>query len=432
MRRLLALGLLAFSLMTGSANAKSVYTQGLSVVGYTVDEIPPLRSDTAYPVCGTGWYENINYTWDYPQNLFGDCGWDRFMLHYTGFITLPVGVESVRFGVASDDGSDVTIGDTNFGGWYDKGCSVDYSDRVVLPTGKPLKLDAWMYENGGNTCFMLFWQFGADNADWEIVPASAFTQSDVVAITVPISTLPETTTPTPVSTTTSQLVTTTVSPSSTFVSPVSTNEIPVVVTTTVLELPSPSETTFISTSTSVVVPQVTTISSVVSTTVEPESTTSVAKSAPKPTTTTSTYTTTTIPEPTTTPTTPLAPTTTVETSKETPALLTPTAHYDSPAAILEAVSDPVALENASPAAIDAIFVAINEQTLSDAQGVAIVKAVQHASKKVRASFEKNVNVFAGHTDTYVPLGSSVPVRSRRVIIVSSVLIAIPPPKGKKK
>lgn len=423
MRRLLALGLLAFSLMTGSANAKPVYTQGLSVVGYTVDEIPPVRSDTAYPVCGEGFYENINYTWDYPQNLFGDCGWDQFMLHYTGFITLPVGVESVRFGIASDDGSDVTISGTNFGGWYDKGCSVDYSDRVELPANEPLELDAWMYENGGGTCFMLFWQFGSDNADWEIVPASAFTQFDVVAITVPISTLPETTMPTPVLTTTSQLVTTTVSPSSTF-SPVSTNEIPVVVTTTVLELPSPSETTFISTSTSLVVSQVTTT--------EPETTTSVARTAPKTTTTTSTYTTTTIPEPTTTPTTPLAPTTSVETSKETPALLTPSAHYDSPEAILEAVSDPVALENASPAAIDAIFVAIDEQTLSDAQGMAIVKAVQHASKKVRASFEKNVNVFAGHTDTYVPLGSSVPVRSRRVIIVSSVLIAIPPPKGKKK
>lgn len=420
---MLALGLLAFSLMTGSANAKPVYTNGLNVVGYTVTDIPPFMSDDAYSVCGVGWYENINYTWDYPQNLFGDCGWDQFMLHYTGFITLPVGVSSVRFGVASDDGSDVTIGGTNFGGWYDKGCSVDYSDRVVLPSGEPLKLDAWMYENGGGTCFMLFWQFGSDDADWEIVPASAFTQSDDVATTVPNVTLPETTTPMPESTTTSQLVTTTVSPSSTF-SPVSTNEIPSVVTTTVLELPSPSETTFISTSTSLFVPQVTTT--------EPETTTSVARTVPKTTTTTSTYTTTTIPDTTEPPTTLLTPTTSVEPTKETPAPLTPTARYESTEAILEAVSDPVALENATPEAITAVFVAIDEQTITDAQGAAIVQAVQHASKKVRKSFEKNVNVFAGHTDTYIPLGSSVPVKSRRIIIVSSVLIAVPPPKVKQK
>jgi len=346
------------------------------------------------------------------------------MLHYRGFITLPAGVQSVRFGIAADDGSDVTIGGANFGGWYDKGCSVDYSDRVELPAGEPLKLDAWFYENGGGTCFMLFWQFGSDNADWEIVPASAFTQSDAVAITVPTLTLPETTIPIEESTTTSQIVTTTVSPSSTF-SPASTSEIPSVVTTTVLELPSPSETTFISTSTSLVVPNVTTTEAV--------TTTSLAKPVPKPSTTTTAYTTTTIPDITTTLTALLPPTTAVEVTKEPAAPITPETRFDSPEAILEAVSNPVALENATPAEVAAIFTAIDEAAISDAQGAAIVKAIQHASKKVRASFEKNVNVFAGHTDTYVPLGSSVPVRSRRIIIVSSVLIAVPPPsKAKRK
>lgn len=91
------------------------------------------------------------------------------------------------------------------------------------------------------------------------------------------------------------------------------------------------------------------------------------------------------------------------------------------------------LAEASPTEAEALFAAIDETTLTPAEGERIVKAVQNAPTAVRRAFEDNINIFGGNTDTYVPLGSSVPVRTRRVIIASSVLVMAPPPtKAKRK
>ena len=169
--------------------------QGLNATGYYVNQIPPTQSDELYTVCGTGVYPNINWTWDYPENHFGNCGWDQFMIHYTGYITIPEGVSSVRFAVASDDGGTVTIGNSpTFGNWWDQGCTITYDERRVFPTGQSLPIDAWFYENGGGTCFMLFWQFNDDASDWNVVPWEAFTTEPVVPTTTTSTTLEETTT----------------------------------------------------------------------------------------------------------------------------------------------------------------------------------------------------------------------------------------------
>jgi hypothetical protein len=72
-----------------------------------------------------------------------------------------------------------------------------------------------------------------------------------------------------------------------------------------------------------------------------------------------------------------------------------------------------------------IFQSIDETQLTDDQGLAIVNAVQNAPTSVRKAFEKGINIFGGHTDTYVPVGSVIPVRSRRVIIVTGLLLVVP-------
>jgi len=48
-------------------------------------------------------------------------------------------------------------------------------------------------------------------------------------------------------------------------------------------------------------------------------------------------------------------------------------------------------------------------------------AVQEAPTEVREAMESEINVFQGAIDTYVPLGSSVPIGTRRVIIGASAL-----------
>ena len=70
----------------------------------------------------------------------------------------------------------------------------------------------------------------------------------------------------------------------------------------------------------------------------------------------------------------------------------------------------------------AIFDAIDLSELSEVEALALVDAVQDASAEVREAFEDEIDVFAGSSDTYVPLGSSVPISTRRVIIASAALV----------
>ena len=70
----------------------------------------------------------------------------------------------------------------------------------------------------------------------------------------------------------------------------------------------------------------------------------------------------------------------------------------------------------------AIFDAINLSELSEVEALTLVAAVQDASAEVREAFEDEIDVFAGSSDTYVPLGSSVPISTRRVIIASAALV----------
>lgn len=70
----------------------------------------------------------------------------------------------------------------------------------------------------------------------------------------------------------------------------------------------------------------------------------------------------------------------------------------------------------------AIFDAINLSELSEVEALALVAAVQDASAEVREAFEDEIDIFAGSSDTYVPLGSSVPINTRRVIIASAALV----------
>jgi len=62
----------------------------------------------------------------------------------------------------------------------------------------------------------------------------------------------------------------------------------------------------------------------------------------------------------------------------------------------------------------------------------LVAAVQDAPTEVRAAFEEAINLFDGSTDTYVPLGSNVPVKTRRVVIAVSALFVAAPVTTKRR
>jgi hypothetical protein len=68
-----------------------------------------------------------------------------------------------------------------------------------------------------------------------------------------------------------------------------------------------------------------------------------------------------------------------------------------------------------------IFEALVVEDLNEEQLTALVAAVQDAPPAVRESFEASVNIFSGAVDSYVPLGSTVPVGTRRTLIVITLV-----------
>ena len=219
-----------------------------------------------------------------------------------------------------------------------------------------------------------------DGQVWNIDYELGFGQGSVtIPESLPTTTLPPTTTTDPPQTTTTTSSTTT------------TTEVPTTTTTT--ELPVPST-----------LPPTTTVPQTVAptTTTEPPTTTTSSTS-----TTTSTTTTTTVP----------ATTTTVP----EPIVIPPVV---SPEQATELATDPEVLAEVTAEEATEIFEALVVDDLSEEQLVALVAAVQDAPIAVRESFEASVNVFGGGVDTYVPIGSTVPVKTRRALIVMTLMSSL--------
>jgi len=81
-----------------------------------------------------------------------------------------------------------------------------------------------------------------------------------------------------------------------------------------------------------------------------------------------------------------------------------------------------------------IFDTVPISEITDAEATALVEAVQDAPTEVKEAFETEINIFAaGNVDTYVPLGSEVPVGTRRVIIAATaVVVAVAPAPVSRK
>jgi hypothetical protein len=216
-------------------------------------------------------------------------------------------------------------------------------------------------------------------------------------------------------------------------------------TTTVQETTTTTTSVVNSTSTTSSVPQTTTTESSTTTTQPPATlpptppqTTEpapVETSAPTtlPETTTST-TSTTVTATTTTVTLPSSTTSTTSTSSLPP---TTTIAPQSPETTLPAVLSDVTPTQALSVALASetlqtltasqateIFASLPVNELSDTQIEEITAAVQDAPTEVRAAFEEKVDVFKAGFDDYVPLGSNIPVGTRRTLIAVTAGITL--------
>ena len=405
----------------GQAHAEN--TGGISATYYIISETPPSKDTSQHTICGSEIENNINRSFD--GEPFTECPDDLFMVHYQGFITLPAH-NTIQFWLAADDGGTMKIGGYEWGDWSDKGCSAIETEPMVMASEQPLVLDGWFYENGGGTCFMLAWKI--DDGGWEIVPDSAFT---INAIETTTTTQEPATTTTEAPTTTTQPVPTTnlqgTSPPTVVQTPV---QVPVqtietIATTVPAVVPEPTQ------------PVTTLGSSVPVATVPATSTTDATTTStlmPIPTLP--------IQEPT------LEPLPVIQT--ETPILeLIDNLDESTPEEIIEAVdtfieagitSDTALalatsgelLASITPEQASEIFDALDITTLDASQAAELVEAVQDAPVAVRESFEEQVNIFDGVVDSYVPIGSTVPISTRRLVIAAGALLsAVPVSSGRR-
>ena len=368
-RRLLPLVGVVIALIPGAHSAAAASTQGLTVTGYIITDIPPAFDLSSLTQCGQETPEFMNIVFEYDP--IGQCPTDSFLAHYEGFLTLPPGTETVRFWLAADDGGVMNIAGRQWGEWIDQGCTAYETEEITtLPPGVPLTLEGYFYENGGGTCLMLGWSL--NGGELTIIPPSAFT-------TTGSTPSPQTTTTTSSTTSTSTSTTSTTSTSTT----TTTTEAPQ--TTTSTSTTSISSTT---TTTTIEAPQTTT------------STTSSTTEPPQTTTTTTT------PE---------------QIEKPT---------YTEAEAV-NIATDPAQVAQLSSAEAEAVFETLNIEELTVEQADAVVEAVQAAPVEVREAFEDKINIFGGASDKYIPLGSKVPVSTRRVVIITTALLTSIPTLRKR-
>lgn len=410
-----------------STHAQAQPITGINAVYYVIPDVPPSKTDYTYESCGSEIENNINRNFD-GEPMIG-CPDDLFMVHYTGFITLPAH-NTIQFWLASDDGGTMKIGDYEWGDWSDKGCSAIETEPMTLPSNQSLILDGWYYENGGGTCFMLAWNI--DGAGWEMVPDEAFTTNPYQMTTTTATT---TTTLAPTTTSSSTTTTTTSYPETQTTHQVQTTLVQV-------------QTTVVQTTTTVADDPIVTNPPV--TTSVPAPVLSVPSTTSVPVATIPTIT---LPE--------VASSTSVPIQE--PPLETPTEIVDNQiielltkidtasqteiqAVVAEILANEITsdqavelatsasvLESVSAEEAQQIFEALDLETIEPNQLVELIAVVQTASESVRESFETAINVFDGKTDTYVPLGSTVPISTRRLVVaVGAMLSAVPTASRKQK
>lgn len=228
-------------------------------------------------------------------------------------------------------------------------------------------------------------------------------------------------------------------------------------TTTLAELPTttllpgePPSTTSSTTSipettTTWEMPTTSTILPTTSTTTVPTTTVPVTEAPPTVTTTGVPPLTTTSP-PTTTATTTIPPTSQpTETTSEPPqtapdspetttTTLPPIVEGEAvePEIAVAYATDPQVLATVTADEATEIFDAIIVDELTPEQAAEIVAAVQDAPPEVREAFEEEINVFDGTFDTYVPLGSSVSVSTRRTVTAATAAIGATMPIANRK
>jgi hypothetical protein len=89
-------------------------------------------------------------------------------------------------------------------------------------------------------------------------------------------------------------------------------------------------------------------------------------------------------------------------------------------------TNPDVLESVTADQATEIFDAVDVSSLTDDQANQLIEAVSGASDEVKASFEEEINIFGGKFDKYVPRGSKISVKQRKILVAASGVLFMAP------
>ncbi len=139
------------------------------------DQIP--RDENKLTACPEGTPTSVANIDNSLDSIESACQSDYYVVHYTGFITVPgnAGEDvSVNFQVARDDGFSLAIdGNSVIEAWNISGCAM-VEGTTTLKAGQKYPLDSWFYEYRGGVCNQMTWSL--NGAEREIVPQSALSR----------------------------------------------------------------------------------------------------------------------------------------------------------------------------------------------------------------------------------------------------------------
>jgi PA14 domain len=154
---------------------------GLTQDVYTYDPSSTPDRITDYKLCNTSVVSNINF--DVGGGVVADCQQDFVLIHWYGYITLPVDGE-ITFQSMADDGFYLDIDGQNvINDWTLKGCGGS-SGTHTFQSGISQKVDIWWYEFGGGACNYLYYTDPVTG--FNLVPDSAWTTEPQVFVEPPV------------------------------------------------------------------------------------------------------------------------------------------------------------------------------------------------------------------------------------------------------
>ena len=148
--------------------AHAAGTAGLTYDFYRGTGATPSLNPLAYPtIVKTGVSPTINYSgsWGGTNSVLDTGYWDRFIVHWYGYINIPT-AGTYTFGGNSDDGLIIKVNNTTVvDAWYDSGGAFKQGTPITLAAGV-VPVEVWYYENGGGQAVNFQWYL---NNSWQVV-----------------------------------------------------------------------------------------------------------------------------------------------------------------------------------------------------------------------------------------------------------------------